>query len=58
MCGRTDGNSSVSPTFASPSGLTPLADNYDLNELWYEYEAKKTAAREAEITTKAMDVEA
>jgi hypothetical protein len=42
------------------------ADNYDLNELWYEYEAKKTAQRAAEAESKqaqaaqpqAMDVEA
>jgi hypothetical protein len=25
---------------------TDNIDNYDINELWYEYEAKKKAARE------------
>jgi hypothetical protein len=50
--GRMDGSSSVSTAHHWMVHML-MVDNYDINELWYEYEAKKKAAREEAQAAKA-----
>ena len=56
---RTDGSLSVSHDAVGGTRTDRVsAGNYDVNELWYEYEAKKKSDRAVKVTEEAMAVEA